>query len=562
MKKSALLVLLLGLLASNAIALPEVILGAANPGTDPYYQTADRTLSADTLYVLQGLYYVEAGATINIPAGTIIEGTPAATLVIKRDATIMAEGTASDPIVFTSHQEPGFRAPGDWGGVVILGNARHNQPSDPYIEGGIIDAQFGGTDDEDSSGVFKYVRIEYPGYRFELNNEINGLTMGGVGSGTEIHHIQVSYSFDDSFEWFGGTVNVHHLVAFGGTDDEFDTDFGYRGNMQFLFGLKDPYNWDPNGQSNGFESDNEDDSSSQAEPHTHPVISNATLVGPARDDSWVNNLPPGETFDFSWVTRKSSRISVFNTAFTGYEYGISLRDVYTKQAALDTVLICKNVSTAAWKYKNADWQTAATIHDIDKWDMVDDWYLWTGFANLGNDLRLPSSLMLGSMSSLNYPNPVPQAGSELIGSADFSHAYLQDALFTPVSYRGAFDPALAMYQQWTASWTNFNPQGFTVDAPEDAPVFSQLLGNFPNPFNPTTEIRFALSDRSAVDIQIFDLQGRLVKDLTHGRLFEAGSHGVQWDGTNTTGQAQASGVYFYRMDSDEYSETRKMMLVK
>ena len=562
MKKSLLLLLLISLVGTSAMALPEAILGAPTIGTDEFFQTSDRTLSPDTLYVLQGIYFVEAGNTLYIPAGVRIEGTSAATLVVKRGATIMAEGEWDNPIVFSSHQPAGNRAPGDWGGVVILGYARHNQPEDPRIEGGIIDAYYGGLDDDDSSGVFKYVRIEYPGYRFQLNNEINGLTMGAVGRGTEIHHVQVSYSFDDSFEWFGGTVNCSHLVAFGGTDDEFDTDFGYRGNLQFVFGLRDPYNWDPNGTSNGFESDNEDDGESLAEPFTHPVFSNVTLVGPARDDSWVNNLPPGEEFGESWRPRKSSRISVFNTAFTGYETGISLRDIYTKQWANDGILVGMNISTAAWKYKNTDWENAGTIHDIDKWDQVDDWYKTAGFNNIGNDLRYPSALMLGDMSELNYPNPVPQTGSELIASADFSHAYLQDPHFTAVTYRGAFEPGMGMDQQWTAGWTNFNPQGFGVDAPEDAPSMSKLIGNFPNPFNPKTEIRFNLNASSSVSIEVFDLQGRKVTDLTEGKTFGAGTHRVEWNGTDSNGQPVASGMYFYRMDSDEYSETKKMMLVK
>ena len=562
MKKSLLLLGLLAVFASSAMALPEVILGAPDVGEDYYYQTWNRTLSPDTLYVLQGIYMVEDGYTLTIPAGTIIKGTPAATLVIKRGGDIMAEGTADNPIVMTSNQPVGSKAPGDWGGVVILGYAQHNQLTDPFIEGGIIPCQYGGNDDDDDSGVFKYVRIEYPGYRFEIDNEINGLTCGAVGRGTEIHHVQVSYSFDDSFEFFGGAVNVSHLVAFGGTDDEFDTDLGYRGNMQFLFGMRDPYNWDPNGTSNGFESDNEDVSDSQAEPYTHPKVSNATLIGPARDDSWVDNLPIGEEFGESWRPRKSSRISVFNTAFCGYETGISLRDIYTKQAALDTILVCMDVSTASWKYKNDEWADSMTIMDIGKWDYVNQWYQWDGFRNIGNDLRLPSSLMLTDMSQLNYPNPVPMAGSELVGSANFTHAYLQDPHFTPVTYRGAFDPALMMEEQWTAGWTNFNPQGFVVGAPDETVAGYALHGCFPNPFNPKTEIRFSLPEAGTVSLQVFDLQGRKVADLANDQTFEAGTHSVTWNGTDDSGQPMASGIYFTRILAGEFAETQKMTLVK
>ena len=167
-----------------------------------------------------------------------------------------ALGQKGNPIIFTSNRPAGQRNSGDWGGVLILGRAPVNKV-EPLIEGGIIGGSYGGTDPNDNSGVFRYVRIEYPGYRFQLNNEVNGLTMGGVGRGTEIHHVQVSYSDDDSYEWFGGTVDAKYLVALGGTDDEFDTDFGWKGNLQFGFGLRDQNRWDPTGQSNGFESDND-----------------------------------------------------------------------------------------------------------------------------------------------------------------------------------------------------------------------------------------------------------------------------------------------------------------
>ncbi|HVP58236.1 MAG TPA: T9SS C-terminal target domain-containing protein, partial [bacterium] len=187
-----------------------------NSGRTPFHQNYNLTLSADTLYYLTGLYYVDSTYTITIPAGTVVMGDTAATLVIMRGAQIFANGTVDNPIIFTSMKPAGQRQRGDWGGVIILGQAPVNQ-YEPLIEGGIIGGTYGGTNPHDNAGIFRYVRIEFPGYRFQLNNEINGLTMGGVGDGTQIDHVQVSYSFDDSYEWFGGTVNCKYLVAFGGT---------------------------------------------------------------------------------------------------------------------------------------------------------------------------------------------------------------------------------------------------------------------------------------------------------------------------------------------------------
>ena len=237
--------------------LPEKVIGPGlNAGRTPYHQQSNRTLSADTAYVLTGLFYVDSTFTLTIQPGTVVFGDTGAALVITRGAKIFARGSANSPIVFTSNKPVGQRHSGDWGGLLILGNAPSNKVN-PLIEGGIIGGSYGGNDPNDNSGIFRYVRVEFGGYRFQLNNEVNGLTMGGVGAGTEIHHMQVSYADDDSYEWFGGTVNPKYLVAFGGTDDEFDTDFGYSGKVQFAFGMRDPNQWDPTGESNGFESDND-----------------------------------------------------------------------------------------------------------------------------------------------------------------------------------------------------------------------------------------------------------------------------------------------------------------
>ncbi|MCB1163197.1 MAG: T9SS type A sorting domain-containing protein [Candidatus Latescibacteria bacterium] len=559
----ALLALAMLAWGGSALALPEAILGPGiDTGRTPYHQTGNVSLSADTLYTLTGLYYVESGASLTIPAGTVCKADTAATLIIKPGGQIFANGEQDAPIVFTSRKAPGQRARGDWGGVIILGNAPVNKVN-PLIEGGIIEGTFGGANPLDNSGVFKYVRIEYCGYRFQLNNEINGLTLGGVGRGTELHHVQVSYSFDDSYECFGGTVDMHHIVAFGGTDDEFDSDFGWTGNVQFAFGIRDENMWDPTGESNGFESDNDGSSTSTDEPYTHPVYSNVTLIGPARSDAMVGNLPAGNKFQYSAVLRRSTRTSVFNSVIAGYPWGISLRDPFTIQWATNDILRWENVSVAAWQYPDAAAQAAGTIHDVTRWSGVKDWFNTTGNDNFGVDLRNPSAVGLGDCSDLNYPNPVPQTGSELIGTAAWGDSYLQDAFFTSVNYRGAFDPTLPMDQQWTAGWTNFNPQGWDQDtAAGDVASSFRLAGNFPNPFNPKTEIRFSLPETAAVTLTVFDLQGRQVRELGAGAQMTAGDHVLTWNGKSDAGEAVASGVYFYRLSAGDFSQTRKMTLLK
>jgi hypothetical protein len=556
MKKTA-ITILAGLIAMAAVPAFAWV-GTADLGSDsggpltPTNQTGIRTLDPDTLYTIKGLYYVEDGAEIHIPAGTTIYGVPAATLVIKTGGKVYATGEQFNPIVMTSSEVPGNRFPGDWGGVVILGLARVNK-TDPQIEGGIIDATYGGTDDNDSSGVFKYVRIEFPGYRFALNNEINGLTMGGVGAGTELHHVQVSYSFDDSFEWFGGAVDAHHLVALGGTDDEFDTDFGFRGRMQFLFGLRDPDFSDPQGSSNGFESDN-DSGGTFDMPLTMPIISNATLVGPEHVVG-VGNLPIGNTFSNSGVLRKNSRISIFNTVIAGYPKGMTVREGSIPAAEIDTLRFYDNEVTGHSEY------TPGNIHDTGRWPGIGVWF----DANANDDTlsRSHTAVGLGDMSSLIAPNPIPQAGSPLIGTAIWTNSYLTDnaAYFDEVSYRGAFDPALPWTQQWAYYWTNFDPQNtdYTVSAVEDSPElpsFGRLAENYPNPFNPSTKIRFSVPKAGHVTLDVFDVRGNKVANLHDGDL------GVGSYDMNFNGNGLSSGTYFYRLTGNGFSFTEKMQLVK
>ena len=539
------------------------------------YLNSMRTLDPDTLYHLHGIVYVNDGATLNIPAGTTIFGHEFGTLVVRPGGTINATGTQAEPIVFTSHKDPGQRFPGDWGGIVLLGKATVNK-TNPNIEGGIIeDSLFGSGPecppeypdcDNDSSGIFRYVRIEYPGYRFQDGNEINGLTMGGVGAGTELHHVQVSYSWDDSYEWFGGTVNAKYLVAFGGTDDEFDTDFGYRGKNQFLFGLRDPDYWDSDA-SNGFESDNDDPATEQT-PRTAPIVTNATLAGPERTDALAAldmASTGGRRFQDVARPRRHTRLSVFNSVLFGYQKGMAVRNTITQGEAEAGILRWQNISMANEEPSSDDCGTGYpnAIHDCGDWADVCDWFTTPSFNNWGSDARVPSSLGLTDMSDLNDPNPVPASGSELIGSADFSDSYLADAFFDVVDYRGAFDPSKAMSQQWTAYWTNFDPQNTVYDGVtpvEDeivVPMHRAMVKAYPNPFNPATTISFSAPKAGNATLTVFDARGRQIATLFDGTVNANSTYSVDFNG-----EGLASGMYFYRLTGDGFSATEKMQLVK
>ena len=297
--------------------------------------TRDTTLKAIDNNTISGFVYVNAGVTITIEKGATVKGdyaaSQASTLIIKRGAKINAVGTADAPIVFTSSSPT--PASGDWGGIVLLGkasiNAKNGGAPALYIpEGGFNNAAGDGLAgwgdavapaavDNDNSGVLQYVRIEYAGNAFLPNQEINSLTMAAVGSGTTIDHIQVSYAKDDAYEWFGGTVNCKYLVAYKTQDDDFDSDNGFSGSVQFGLIIRDSAIADVS-KSESFESDN-DAQGSALTPQTRAVFSNITSFGPL---ATPNNVGNSNYLGAAVQIRRNSSISIFNSAFVGWSTGI------------------------------------------------------------------------------------------------------------------------------------------------------------------------------------------------------------------------------------------------
>lgn len=295
--------------------------------------TTNTTWTSNNTYLLQGLVYVDSLVTLTIQPGTVIRGATGtnASLIVRRGGKLMAEGNQCNPIVFTSNNAPGARGVGNWGGVILLGRARHNFGTQNLIEGtsaAELSNYHGGTDDEDNSGVLKYVRIEYGGFVFAPNNEINGLTMGSVGRGTTIDYVQVSFTQDDAFEWFGGSVNAKHLVAFRNLDDDFDTDNGYSGTVQYGLSIKDPaISDDPLvSTSEGFESDNDATGTNQGlQPKTSGKFYNITCIGAFRcaSNAAASGVAPTATgFRRGLRIRRNSDLKVVNSIFLGHRRGI------------------------------------------------------------------------------------------------------------------------------------------------------------------------------------------------------------------------------------------------
>jgi hypothetical protein len=293
--------------------------------------TTTVTLTPDKVWTLKGYVYVTDGAKIIIQPGTTIISDVAekGALIIERGGQIIAEGTSSNPIVFTSGKVAGQRNPGDWGGIIILGKAKTNRTTEPIIEGG-VNKLYGGNNDTDNSGILKYVRIEYAGIAAQPNSEINALTLGGVGSGTTIEYIQTIYANDDAFEFFGGTVNAKNLYAYATADDDFDFDFGYRGSISYSISKRDPQFVDSGDAGNGIECDN-DATGTNAQPYTHPKLDNMILVGPFDATSLSNH-----NVGLRW--RRATQFTMTNSKILGYQKGaFSIESNETAQAYKDDI---------------------------------------------------------------------------------------------------------------------------------------------------------------------------------------------------------------------------------
>lgn len=426
-------------------------------GIQHFHFTGDVTLEKGT-YLLKGWVYVDAGAKLTIPAGTVIKGDKQtkASLIVEPGGYVEMKGTKDMPIVMTSNEKPGQRHPGDWGGLIICGKAKNNQRTQ-QIEGGPTTIH-GGDNDDDNSGIYQYIRIEFAGYPFEKDKEINGVTFGSVGRRTTIDHIQVTYSNDDSFEWFGGTVDCKYLVAYKGWDDEFDTDNGFSGTVQYCLSVRDPRIADTS-QSNGFESDN-NATGAETTPFTTASFKNVTFIGPmtAKNTDFENNsgyITAGELFpnngsklgkfQAAMQIRRSSQLNIENTLAVGYPIGLIIdgEKGNSVQYAKDNKFSIKNVIFAGMDVigsdKNKEYKDYLYDYKTDVTDTTKVSYSHTFFlSNPANKVMTENELNLTDPAGLGQ-NYCPSASI-----ADDKGGYI-----------GAFRDAS---DNWLSGWTNFDPQ--------------------------------------------------------------------------------------------------------
>lgn len=398
--------------------------------------TGTTSLDASKKYLLRGKVYVQAGAELNIPAGTLVMGEKSTdgTLIINRGGKLNAMGTASNPVIFTSEAPKGFRNRGDWGGIVICGNATTNGNASSTIEGitgqagsenGVYGPGAGAAQTTQSSGTLTYCRIEFAGIDLSQDNELNSLTMGAVGSGTIINNIMVSYANDDAYEWFGGTNNMKYILAYSTLDDDFDTDRGFSGMVQYGLIIRQKGQADIS-TSRAFESSSNNNAT--ATPHTTAKFANITVMGPRLFGSSISTL-----YGAAVEVNSNSNLEVRNSVITGFPIGVRyntsgpdakiLNNIFAENATLNAV---------------SGGSVLPTTFDVDNMIYATKDEIWGSGAAL-NDY--PVGVILPAATS-----PYNTGAPDLSGAGFESNAFY-----------GAFPATPQAGWSWNSGWINFDP---------------------------------------------------------------------------------------------------------
>jgi hypothetical protein len=407
--------------------------------------TINTTWTTGKTYKLTGLIYVRNNAILTIQPGVVIKGTSSVNgtaLIITKGSKLNAIGTAAAPIVFTSGKTVAEgRNKGDWGGIILLGKAGFNANVPVGLNNGVnniegitanVNTEYGGGTNpvnDDNSGTLKYVRIEFGGYVFSPNNEINGLTMGSVGNGTTIDYVQVSYTNDDAFEWFGGSVNCKHLVSYRNLDDDFDTDNGYKGIVQFGLIVRDPSIADnPSvSTSESFESDNNATGVASASgfDSTSAIFTNITSVGPSFRATLtpVTSLAVGH--ERALRLRRATQLKVFNSIFMDFKSNIVFIDGTSTTVA--------NANAGTLKFVNNIMAGAVgTFTGGVNPTSLNSWFSTNGNTTQASSAGLlasPYNATTNSYLNLDYR---PATGSAALSGANFSDATISQYVIVPV----------------------------------------------------------------------------------------------------------------------------------
>lgn len=382
-------------------------------------------LTADTIYVLRGAVFVADGGVMNIQAGTLIAGELATlgTLIVERGGRLNATGTASAPIVFTSDQPIGTRNRGDWGGLIINGRAPLNVPGGIAIGEGDT-GEYGGNDPDDSSGILRYVRVEFAGIEFSPDNELNGIAFQGVGRGTEVDYVQVKMNRDDGVEFFGGTVDIRHAVLTAIRDDSLDWTFGWVGRVQYMIVQQRGDDADM-----GIEADNNDINNNLL-PRANPTIYNLTLVGDPTTRF-------GNESNIGMILRRGTAATIRNTIVMGFKsWGLDINGSASIAQAQEGALTVRN----AIFFGNGQTRAGAQFSPSSVAFMSDP------------SIRVDDPGLLDPYN-LAAPNFRPAGLATLAGGQLAPAVPPNDGFFEVAPFIGALSPDPA--QDWTLGWTDY-----------------------------------------------------------------------------------------------------------
>ena len=513
--------------------------------------TSDQTWSSENTYYLNGQTFVKDGVTLTIQPGTEIIGrydanynatNPAPVLVIEQGAKIDAVGTADNPITFRSELQMGDTNYGNgrglWGGIIILGKAPiSNEGGTSNIEG-LTGVPYGGNDPADNSGIMKYVRIWNGGCAIAADNEINGLTMGGVGNGTTIEYVEVAFNLDDGFEMFGGTVNLKYCSAVQVGDDSFDTDNGYQGKGQFLFVAR------ALDSDKSHEMDNRTGGDNDSQPRSFPMFSNVTVMGGDTDHLRLREGTGGDFRNYIMLGGTGG-IRNDNNGSEDVTQTIPSTECAGNSASTGCDYLYLSPNNVMW-----DIPPARFYRDVE--EDYSARYIDTGIRYLVDDAGF-----------IQYIRTLPTGSGAAFQNVDSPRA--GDTFFEATNFKGAFGA-----DQWLKGWSILDELGVldtwssldVVDSDgANLPAKFEIKGNYPNPFNPSTKIRFDIAIQSKVTMVIYDVLGHEIKSFNVG-IKRPGTYELTWDGKNNAGAAVPSGAYIYNVTSGQSIATGKMMLMR
>lgn len=530
--------------------------------TDADLTTGNYTWTSNNEYLLDGMVYLESGGVLNIQPGTVIKGLAApsnandmaSALIITKGASINAIGSPTQPIIFTSEYDDMNLSSdltaddkGLWGGLIILGSGTVGNGSGVGQIEGIPTTEprgaYGGTDNSGNSGTLKYVSIRHGGAVIGANNEINGLTLGGVGSNTTLEYIEVFANVDDGIEFFGGSVNLKHaVVAFCG-DDSYDWDEAWTGKAQFLFSLQGSTDGD-----SGFEADGANPSS--ATPVSNPTIYNVTFIGSGASGATAAN-------SHAFLLRDNTNATIANSIFTDFankavqvqDVGGSTSDSYSRIGLTPGINLLNNIFYQIGNNTSLDGSASGIIKPTSGGDDPTAAVLTTHMSSNGNQLTSPGIISI-SRSTNNQLDPRPTTTAALSNLA----AIPADPFFSQVNFKGAFNPENSAWVKYWTALDEYNYLAVTVGVEENQLSNLSGINTYPNPARDFSILSLNLNEATHVEVTLYNVYGNKVMNVHNGYL-NSGIHEIR-----TAVSDLPAGSYIYRIICNDETFTRKLII--